>query len=157
MRKINKSITSAIILLLILTTFTQPFATAFEPYDVINLELMQETYSGELSSQFIASQNVRIRADGGGRISVWFDVTGTRTMDRIGATSIEIFEWDGSSWRAVRTVSAGLLGSNTSFHSGSVVHQGVAGRSYFARVNLVAEVGGQGDSRLRQTDSIVAR
>jgi hypothetical protein len=157
MRKINKSITSAIILFLILTTFTQPFAMAFESYDVINLELTQETYFDERASQFISRQHVRINADGGGRISVWFEITGTRTMDRIGATSVEIFEWDGSSWRTVRTVSAGLLGSNTSFHSGSVVHQGVAGRSYFARVNLVAEVGGQGDSRLRQTDSIVAR
>jgi hypothetical protein len=114
----------------------------------------------EKASQFIISTNVHLNADGGGNVSVWFSVTGTRTMDEIGATHIRLFERSGSTWSLVKTYNLAtytdMLGYNRSFYGSHVTYAGVSGRSYYAVVFLWAGLNGQGDSRERTTSIVVA-
>ena len=114
------------------------------------------------ASQFIIRHAAYMHAEGHGRVSVWFDITGVGRMEEIGATKILLYERtsQSASWRLVRTYHYlqhdDMLATDTSFHGSHVSYNGVAGRSYYAVVHLWAGRNGGGDSRVRTTGIVVA-
>lgn len=94
---------------------------------------------------------------GGGRVDFYFDVYGTRTMDEIGALSIQVFESvNNEDWYWVKTYSSStyttMLGSDTIYYHSSVSYYGISGRYYKAYVCIWAGKDGSGDSRSFWTD-----
>lgn len=84
----------------------------------------------------------------GSTVYVSFFVTGTGTMEDIGALSITVYKEDGT-W--VKTfqhdTTSGMLGHNTGFKSGTVSFTGNANTTYKANVGVYAGKNGGGDNR----------
>ena len=109
------------------------------------------------ASNYIFSYGASMVADGNGKVSVWFDITGTGTMDEIGSTTIIVYE----NGVAVKTFSysttPSMMTYNKHIHGSSVTYQGVAGRSYYALVIFWAAKQGAGDNRSMTTATITAK
>ena len=80
----------------------------------------------------------------GTTFEVWFDVTGVRGMDEIGASSIAIQRsTDGQSWTTVKTFSKSsypsMVDKNTGCHASYVTYTGSTGYYYRARVTIYAK------------------
>ncbi len=110
------------------------------------------------ASHYLTSYSAYVYPAGSGKIQVYYDVTGTHTMENIGALSVEIYEsTDNSSWSWVKSFTsrdtAGMLANNTRFYGNHVDYQGVAGRYYKAYVCVWAGRNGDGDTRYFWTDS----
>ena len=109
------------------------------------------------SSDFIRSYSAGMSAGNNGVMTVTFIITGTATMERIGATRIEIFE----NGRLVRTLThtnnPEMMTNNAVIHTGTFTHQGVAGRTYHAVITFQAGRNGGFDVRTLQSLSAVAR
>lgn len=104
------------------------------------------------ASSYLSAYSAYVYLAGNGEVRVYFDVTGTGTMDEIGALSIKIYEsTDNSTWTRVATrthdSTSGMLGYNDFYHSGHVTYQGVEGRYYKAYVCVWAGKDGSGDTR----------
>lgn len=108
------------------------------------------------ASSYLDSYSAYVYPAGNGLIQVYFNVQGTRTMDKLGALSIQIYECSFNSsniddweWKTTRThdSTSGMLGENDFYHSGHVDYQGVAGMYYKAYVCVWAGKDGSGDSR----------
>ena len=105
-----------------------------------------------LASAYLDSYSAYIHLAGGGKIGVYFTVTGTDYMDSLGALTIRIYESaDNKTWTWVRTftndTTPGMLGYNHYLHGGNVDYYGVAGRYYKAHVSVWAGENGGGDTR----------
>lgn len=98
---------------------------------------------------------------GEGDIQIWFDVTGTTTMDEIGAHKIELKEKDGSSWETIATYNytdaehSHILSSKKSIYADYVEYSGTVGNEYYATVTVWAGKDGGGDSREIDSRTIV--
>lgn len=98
------------------------------------------------SSEYIKGTSAEIAYRGNGKIEIGFWVSGTSVMTDIGATLIELYEWNeaGDSIKRVATYRytdpgySHMMGYNTGIHSSSVTYNGTAGRQYYARVHLKA-------------------
>ncbi|MBR4289515.1 MAG: hypothetical protein IKT52_02620 [Oscillospiraceae bacterium] len=82
----------------------------------------------------------------GNSFEAWFDVTGTGTMDLIGAEFIKIQRSsDNSNWTTVKTFSrssnSSLVDTDTVTHAAGVSYTGSRGYYYRAYVQLYAEKG----------------
>lgn len=104
------------------------------------------------ASDYLGSYNAYIYPAGGGKIQVYFTVTGTRTQEALGALIIQVYEsTDNSNWTLVRAYShrnnSNMMGYNKVFHAGNVDYQGVAGRYYRAYVGIWGGGLTVGDSR----------
>ena len=104
------------------------------------------------ASDYLDSYNSYIYPAGGGKIQVYFTVTGTRTQEALGALTIQVYEsTDNSNWTLVRAYShrnnSNMMGYNKVFHAGNVDYQGVAGRYYRAYVTIWGGGLTVGDSR----------
>lgn len=114
------------------------------------------------ASEYLASYSAYIYPEGGGDMSIWFDVQGTKTMDEIGALSIRMQEKPSgsSTWTTVKTYSytnyPDMLGYDDNFYSSSVDYSGKSGYSYRAEVTVWAGKDGNGDSRVILTDAVIA-
>jgi len=109
------------------------------------------------ASNYIAAYGAYMNADGSGKVSVWYDVTGTGMMEEIGSTSIVIYE-NGSIVKTFYSSSTpSMMTKNKAIHGGSVSYNGVAGRSYYAIVYVWAAKLGDGDTRSKTTASIIAK
>ena len=114
------------------------------------------------ASEYLDSYSAYLYPEGGGDISVWFDVEGTGTMDEIGALSIRMQEKSShtSTWTTVKTYSytnySGMLGYDNIFYSSHVDYSGKAGYSYRAEVTVWAGINGDGDSRVILTNAVIA-
>ena len=103
-------------------------------------------------SAYLAGYSAYCYGAGGGRVQVCYDVTGTHTMEDIGALSIELYESiDGSNWNWVESFTnrqiPSMLGHNTNYFANYVTYQGVSGRFYKAKVCVWAGRNGGGDRR----------
>ena len=88
------------------------------------------------ASAYISSYSVRILNGGSGKLKVDFDVTGTGTMTKIGATCIRIYKSNGTYVATIWNTDSGrswMLGSNTSYHS-DIESYTVTPGSYYAKV-----------------------
>lgn len=98
------------------------------------------------SSEYIKGTSAVIKYKSGGKIEVSFMVSGTDVMTELGATLIELYEWndDGISAKRVATYRytdpgySHMMGHNNGVHGSSVIYNGTAGRKYFANVYLKA-------------------
>ena len=92
------------------------------------------------ASAYISSYSVSIINGGNGKLKVDFDVTGTGTMTKIGATCIKIYTCSGSHIATIWSTDSGrsgMLGSNTIYHS-DVESYTVTPGSYYVKVSIYA-------------------
>ncbi|MBR2311026.1 MAG: hypothetical protein IKA47_10930 [Oscillospiraceae bacterium] len=87
-----------------------------------------------------------------GKIQVWFDVEGTRTMDEIGTLEIQLYESkDNTNFTWVKTFHytdySDMLGYDDFSHTGHIEYSGTLGRYYKAYVCVWAGKDGDGDTR----------
>lgn len=110
------------------------------------------------ASDYLNSYTAYIYPAGGGKVQAWFTVTGTGTLEAIGALTIQIHEsTDNVNWTLVAAYNhkyhPGMLGYNKVYHSGHVEYQGVAGRYYKAFVSIWGGGLTVGDNRYFWTSS----
>ena len=114
------------------------------------------------SSDYLIQYDAYIITNGNGSISIWFDVTGTRIMDEIGALTIILREYNGSTWSTVEAyyhtdpLYSHILTTGTNTHMDTVSYSGISGSYYYATVTVWAGVNGGGDSRTINTATVVA-
>lgn len=104
------------------------------------------------ASRYLTSYNTYICDMGGGRIEIWYDVTGTGDMDEIGVLSIYLYESsDNSTWTWIKTFQhenySSMLIYDDWTHTSYVSYQGTAGKYYKAYVCIWAGKNGNGDTR----------
>ena len=108
------------------------------------------------NSNYISSYSAAPYAAGNGKVTIYFDITGTAKMDKIGSTLISIYE-NGLFVKSYSSTSTpSMIADDTNFHCSSVTYSGVAGRSHYAVVKLYAGKNGGGDSRTYTTKTITA-
>ena len=93
------------------------------------------------ASAYISSYSVRILNGGSGELKVDFDVTGTGTMTKIGATCIKIYKSNGSYVATIWNTDSGrngMLGSNKAYHSDVETYTVTPG-SYYVKVSIYAK------------------
>lgn len=105
-----------------------------------------------LASDYLVSYTSYIGPIGGGKVQVWFRVTGTDYMEDIGTLTIRLYEsTDNINWTRVKTFLhedySNMLSHNDAHHMSYVEYQGVAGRYYKAYVCIWAGDETTGDSR----------
>lgn len=84
----------------------------------------------------------------GSTVYVSFFVTGTGTMDDIGALSIKVYKEDGTWVKSfLHESTSGMLGHNTGFKSCTVSFTGNANTTYKAYVGVYAGKNGGSDTR----------
>ena len=126
------------------------------------LEGQETTNENDRASLYITRYSGYVNADGKGKVSVWFDITGTGKMDEIGAVTVLLYERNNasSSWTLARTYgyssNPGMLAYNKNFHGSNVPYSGVAGRQYYAEVHFWAGKNGGGDARMIITGIVTA-
>ena len=108
------------------------------------------------ASDYIFSYAASMNPDGNGKVSVWFDITGTGMMEEIGSTTITIYE-DNSLVKTYNfSTTPSMMAYNKGIHGSSVSYYGVPGKSYYANVTFWAAKQGGGDNRFKSTTTIVA-
>ena len=114
------------------------------------------------ASDYIQNCSADISSTGRGNVKVSFSITGTGTMDSIGASSIYLYESTGSGWKLVKSflntqsTYSYMMASNTRSHSGNVTYSGTSGKQYYATVYFWAGKNGGGDSASRTTSVVTA-
>lgn len=114
------------------------------------------------ASYYLSSYLAYIYPEGDGKISVWFEVHATGTMDEVGAITIRLREKapGATSWTSVKTYFYDdypeMLGSDVNHYYGHVDYEGTPGYTYFAYVTVWAGDDGDGDSRILATAEVVA-
>ena len=114
------------------------------------------------ASLYLSAYSAYMYDHGDGLVSVWFEVQGTGTMDKVGATKIIIQEKvkGTSSWDDAKTCTypsySALMDEDDSVHGSNIGYYGTVGNSYRAYVTVYAEKNGGSDSRTILTETIVA-
>lgn len=98
------------------------------------------------SSEYIMGTSAVINYKGNGKIEIAFMISGTDIMTDIGATLIELYEWNDDGYSAKRVATyrytdpgySHMMGHNDGIYGSSVTYNGIAGREYYARVHLMA-------------------
>lgn len=93
------------------------------------------------ASAYIAGYAARVINGGNGVLKVSFDVTGTATMARIGATTIYIYKSNGTQVATIHSIDSGrsgMMASNTIYH-GDTESIYVGAGSYYAVVTFYAK------------------
>lgn len=97
-------------------------------------------------SAYFISSSVYLSKTSNTTFEAWFDVSATRTMDELGASSITIQKsYDGVTWESMITYTKEstpkLICANTGFHGTSIRYVGTTGRYYRAMIVLYAKDG----------------
>lgn len=97
-------------------------------------------------SSFFSASSVYLWKTSDTTFEAWFDVTATRGMDELGASSITIQKsYDGETWESMITytkeTTPKLICANTGFHGTCVRYAGTTGRYYRAKIVLYAKDG----------------
>lgn len=113
------------------------------------------------SSPYLSNYSGSVYAAGNGVVQVWYDVTGTRTLQDIGSLSILLYEsMDNTDFYWVETFrhinNPIMLGHNTGFYSSHVSYNGVVGRYYKAYIGIYGGDGTNGTNRYFWTSSVRA-
>lgn len=96
------------------------------------------------SSSFFGSSAVYLYETSATTFQAWFEVTGVRTMDKIGAKEIKIQRSsDNENWTTMKTYSmddySNLICENTVSHAACVTYTGTRGYYYRAYIKLYAK------------------
>lgn len=111
------------------------------------------------ASSFFTKSSVYLCNVSGTSFEAWFDVTGTGTMDMIGAEFIKIQQSsDDTNWTTVKTFSrstySSLVDTNTTVHAAGVSYTATGGYYYRAYIQLYAKKGINYGTWNRYTSSI---
>lgn len=112
---------------------------------VFALVLAVPAYAAESrESSFFIKSSVYLWPTTGNTFEAWFEVTGTGTMEKIGANFIKIQRSsDNSNWNTVKTYSkdyySNLMDSNSARHSDYITYTGTSGYYYRAYIELYAK------------------
>ena len=94
----------------------------------------------------------------GNTINVVFEINGRNIMDKIGVTTIYLYEKTGNTWYLVKTFdytnplyAADMMGYNTSTKYDSVSYSGNGSKDYYATVYFYAERNGGSDTYVQDT------
>lgn len=98
----------------------------------------------------------------GNEIQVWFDITGTRVLDEIGVTRIEVQRSsNGQNWTTVEAFRCtdydNMTATNEISHVSYVTYYGTYGYYYRAYVTIIGQKGSVLSSRSIYTDTIYLR
>jgi hypothetical protein len=108
-------------------------------------------------SLYIFSYLAYISTSSNGKVLVTFDITGTGTMDVIGATDIIICE-NGTDIKTYSSSStSGMMASNKVVWANTITHNGTVGKEYSATVIFKSGVNGGYDNRLMDTNTVTAK
>lgn len=126
---------------------------------VISIPVFAAETSEPRSSSFFLRSSVYLGNVSGKSFEAWFEVTGVRTMDIIGAKTIKIQRSsDGSNWTTVKTFSmdtyTSLVDTNTITHAKGVSYTGSSGYYYRAYIQLYAKSGVNTGTMNEYTSSI---
>ena len=105
------------------------------------------------ASAYISSYSVSIINGGSGKLKVDFDITGTGTMTKIGASCIKIYKSNGD---YVATIwhydsgRSGMMGSNTFYHSDVETYTVTPG-SYYVKITFYAKNSSGADAQTVRT------
>lgn len=114
------------------------------------------------ASLYLNAYFAYVYPEGNGKVSVWYDVIATRTMDEVGVLTIRLQEQapDSTKWTTVETYFhtdyPDMLGSDVRHYDSHVDYEGEEGYSYRAYVTVWAGDDGDGDSRIILTDEVTA-
>lgn len=112
---------------------------------VVAIPAMAAETDNARSSSYFSSFDAYLHWTSSTQFQVWFNVTGTRVMDEIGASSITIQRkpTNGSSWETVATYSKdscpSLIGHNTVTHASYIGGTKASGYTYRAYVTFYAK------------------
>lgn len=93
------------------------------------------------ASAYIANYSAEVLNGGNGKLKVSFDVTGTATMAKLGASAISIYKSNGTYVTTMWWLDSGrggMMGSNTIYH-GDTESIYVGAGSYYAVVTFYAK------------------
>lgn len=120
--------------------------------------------SSTRSSAYIWGTDASIDAGSNGKITIYFSVTSPDIMTQIGATTIYLYENNGSTEKLVKTFRSSsleysnMMNQNTSFHGDNVTYyNGIAGYEYRAEVYLKAANNSGSDTIMEPTGTIRAK
>lgn len=114
------------------------------------------------ASMVLSQYSSYLHVPSGNEIQVWFDVIGTRTLDEIGVSYIEIQQSpDGQNWTTVKTYSyvdySNMVITNSRDHCSYVTYYGTYGYYYRAIVTFYGLLGSVPDAKPINTDAIRLR
>lgn len=98
----------------------------------------------------------------GNEIQIWFDIIGTRTLDEIGASRIEVQRSsNGQNWTTVETYLYAdydnMMATNKPTYASYVTYYGTYGYYYRAYVTITGQKGTEFSTRFIYTDTIYLR
>ena len=105
-------------------------------------------------SNYIAGSSLAVFSTGGGGLDIAFSITGTRTMDSIGALWIQLYRGSNTisgtkvaTFRYTDSAYSDLMTTNTVYHDG-IIHydNAIIGNSYYAVAMYYAGYGGGEDT-----------
>ena len=105
------------------------------------------------ASAYISSYSVRILNGGNGKLKVDFDITGTGTMTKIGASCIKVYKSSGAHVATIWHTDSGrggMMGSNKIYHS-DVETYNVTPGSYYVVITFYAKNSSGSDAQSVQT------
>ena len=142
MYTIKKSLGIRLLAILLVATLIIPVGASAAVHETVQ----------PFASSYLSSYSAYVYLPGGAEVRVYFNVSGTGTMDELGALTIELWESpNGSDWDWVETfnhdTTSGMLSYNDNYHSGYVSYDGTAGYYYKAYVGIWGGKNGSGDSR----------
>lgn len=110
------------------------------------------------SNAYVASFDNEVTAIGDGKIKIEFETRGTGTMDKIGASTIKVYDQDGwvySFFMSNSAYTSQMIGTKSTHFYGSVIYQGVEGNTYHATVTHYAAKGsGSGTENLTSNSAV---
>jgi hypothetical protein len=110
------------------------------------------------ASDYIISYSASTTANSSKLITVSFSITANGTMDKLGATTIYLYEKSGNTLTLKKTFTESaypnMTSSNKMIYSSSVTYQGTANTSYYAIVYIYAGKNGVGDTRSITTSTV---
>lgn len=111
------------------------------------------------SNAYVSSFTNEITAIGDGKVKIKFETLGMGTMDKIGASTIKVYDQDGwvySFFMSNSAYTSQMIGTKTTHFYGSVTYQGVEGNTYYATVTHYAAKGSGSGTEDLNTNAVVA-
>lgn len=121
-----------------------------------------ETHNAR-SSAYIFNTYAEMTAGRSGKLTISFSVTGMDVMSQLGASTIKLYEDNGTSVELVKTYRytdlgySAMMGYNKIQHSGTVSYSGTIGYKYYAEVYLTAKDSTGSDTVTELTSTVTAK
>ena len=115
------------------------------------------------ASEYIDFCFADISSSSKGNVTVSFLISSYRSMDKIGATTIYLYEDSGDGFELAKTFRhtsrdySYILGENEEYYQESVSYDGTSGNDYYAVVYFLAEDESGGDTDKVETTIVTAR